>query len=608
MSGLALHEPHHDGSGLYLPKAPQALGDEVVVRLRVPHGTTLDHVVVRHVEDGEPRIAHASVDEETETDIWWRASFRAVNPHTNYRFLLSGGDLGYAWLTGAGIVGYDVPDADDFVVAVGAGGPDWHLDSVIYEIFPDRFASSGCAADTPGWALRRDWDTPPDGSGAISGRELYGGDLAGVEAHLDHVEALGANAVYLTPFFPAGSAHRYDAVSFDRVDPLLGGDAALASLLASAHARGMHVVGDLTLNHCGAEHEWFRAALADPSAPEHSFFTWNGDGYESWLGVASMPKFDHRSEDLSRRLFGGPDSVARRWLEGPDGLDGWRIDVANMAGRLGDVDVTHDVARRLRAAVEAAHPGGIAIAEHSHDPRFDLFGDGWHGVMNYTGFLRPAWCWLRSHDLPVELLRSFLGLPVAIPLLSGEAAVETMRRFRAGVPWPAVLHSWLLLDSHDTARFGAVAGSRERHLVGVGLQMTTPGVPMVWAGDEIGLGGLWGEDARRTMPWEHPETWDRELLEGYRRLIALRRSSDALARGGMRYVAVAPDAIAYLRETPTERVLCLASRSGHEPIRVPLAALGCAELEALTGDDAIVHDGSAVLGADGPAFTAWRLR
>ena len=134
MSRLVLHEPHHDGSEQYLPEPPRALGDEVVVRLRVPRGTTLDHVVVRHVEDGEPRIAHAAVDEETETDTWWRASFRAVNPHTNYRFLLSGGDLGYAWLTGAGIVGYDVPDADDFVVAVGAGGPDWHLDSVFYEI------------------------------------------------------------------------------------------------------------------------------------------------------------------------------------------------------------------------------------------------------------------------------------------------------------------------------------------------------------------------------------------------------------------------------------------------------------------------------------------
>jgi len=90
-----------------------------------------------------------------------------------------------------------------------------------------------------------------------------------------------------------------------------------------------------------------------------------------------------------------------------------------------------------------------------------------------------------------------------------DRAVESAKRaFRAGVPWQSTLHSWTLLDSHDSPRFRTVTKSREKQLVGVGLQMTTPGVPMVFAGDEIGLGGDWGEDARRTMPWSHGETWD----------------------------------------------------------------------------------------------------
>jgi len=173
-----------------------------------------------------------------------------------------------------------------------------------------------------------------------------------------------------------------------------------------------------------------------------------------------------------------------------------------------------------------------------------------------------------------------------------------MRRFRAGVPWSSTLHSWTLLDSHDTARFRMVAGSRARQVVGIGLQMTTPGVPMVFAGDEIGLEGDWGEDARRTMPWSKPETWDTELLETYRELVELRRSSGALARGGIRYVHVGGDAIAYLRETRSERLLCLASRAPHDPISVPYTTL-----ETLYGDDA--RDG--VLPADGPAFHVWRI-
>jgi alpha-glucosidase len=182
-----------------------------------------------------------------------------------------------------------------------------------------------------------------------------------------------------------------------------------------------------------------------------------------------------------------------------------------------------------------------------------------------------------------------------------------MRRFRAGVPWSSVLHSWTILDSHDTARFRTVAGSRERHLAGVGLQMTSPGVPMVFAGDELGLEGAWGEDARRTMPWSRPEVWDGELLAGYRRLIALRRSRRALARGGIRYAHVSDDAIAYLREAPGETVLCLAARAPHEQVRLPLASLGGRELETLAGEDAALAGREAALPAGGPAFHAWRV-
>jgi alpha-glucosidase len=227
--------------------------------------------------------------------------------------------------------------------------------------------------------------------------------------------------------------------------------------------------------------------------------------------------------------------------------------------------------------------------------------------MAYAGFTRPVWTWLRRDDLPGELATEFLGLPVPMPRLPGQALVETMRRFRAGVPWASVLNSWVILDSHDTARFRTVAGSRERQLVGVGLQMTTPGVPMVFAGDEIGLEGEWGEDARRTMPWSRPESWDTELRGRYRELVSLRRRSPALARGGIRYLHVAGDAVAYARETEGETVLCLATRATHDPLRVDLAALGGSELESLQGAVASVVDGEALLPGDGPAFHAWRV-
>jgi alpha-glucosidase len=602
---VSLATPHHDGSELYVVEQPTELGGEASVRLRVPRETAVDEVGLRYVRDGEPRSVVAEVDEETGTDVWWRATFPVWNPVTSYRWVLAGGDVRYAWVNGVGLIPHDVPDADDFIFSRAADGPEWHLRSVVYQIFPDRFASSGRNGSRPEWAVPREWDELPTGRGRNTPREFYGGDLAGIEAHLDHVEHLGANVIYLTPIFAATSTHRYDSSSFDRVDPLLGGDEALASLTAAAHRRGMRVIGDLTLNHVGVAHDWFTAARQDPNAPERELFYFDETlphGYESWLGVASLPKVNWSSPELRRRMA----AVARRWLEPPYELDGWRIDVANMVGRYGELGLTADVAREMRAAVDRDGET-VLIAEHGHDYRTDLLGDGWNGTMNYAGFLRPTWTWLRAARVPAELDKAFWGIPVGLPTLPGTAAVATMRAFRAGIPWASVLHSWALLDSHDTARFRVVAGSRERQLVGMGLQFTTPGVPMVFAGDEIGLEGDWGEDARRTMPWAHPETWEHQLLAGYRDLIALRRSSDALARGGIRYAHVGPDAIAYLRETRSERLLCLAVRAPHEAVHLPLTSLGCSSLETLVGEDAEIVTGDAVLPGDGPAFHVWRL-
>ena len=115
----------------------------------------------------------------------------------------------------------------------------------------------------PDWAVPARWTEPVYRvRGQDQGKQLYGGDLDGITDHLDHLERLGADVLYLTPFFPARSNHRYDASTFDRVDPVLGGDDALGRLTAEAHRRGMRVIGDITTNHTGDSHEWFVEARA----------------------------------------------------------------------------------------------------------------------------------------------------------------------------------------------------------------------------------------------------------------------------------------------------------------------------------------------------------
>jgi alpha-glucosidase len=602
-----LSRPHHDGSDVYVPERPSALGEDITVLLRVCRETPVEQVAVRYVRDQDPLVAAAEIDRETDSHTWWRATFPVWNPSTPYRWLLSGGSFGYTWLNGSGLQPFDVPDADDFVATPEPGGPDWHERSVVYQVFPDRFASAGLDVAPPEWAIPRAWDELPTGRGPETPFEWFGGDLVGLEQRLGHISELGANVLYLTPFFPAGSTHRYDASSFDEVDPLLGGNDALAALTKAAGERGIRVIGDLTTNHVGVGHPWFASALAG-SELERGFFYFDGDlpaGYECWYGVPSLPKLNYASAELRSRMYEGEHSAVRRWLEPPFALDGWRIDVANMTGRLHDVDLLPEVASGVRAAALRSRPDALVVAEHAHDARADLQAGRWYGTMNYRGFTRPVWQWLRGDELPAGV-SGFFELPVEIPRVSGAAAVETMTSFGAGVPWRSLLHSWLLLDSHDTARFRTIAGSRARQLVGVGMQMTTPGVPMIFAGAEIGLEGDWGEDARRTMPWDRPGTWDTEALEVYRGLIALRRESEALARGGMRYAHVSGDAIAYVRESPGETLLCLATRADHPEVRLSRAALGT-EPETLYGDDARIEGDEVVLPSRGPAFHVWRI-
>jgi alpha-glucosidase len=210
------------------------------------------------------------------------------------------------------------------------------------------------------------------------------------------------------------------------------------------------------------------------------------------------------------------------------------------------------------------------LAEHGHDASGDLDGDGWHGTMNYVGFSSPVWTFLRN---PEGVVPSF-GLPVPLPRRSGVAAVRTMREFLGRFGWRAFSCSWNILGSHDTPRIRTVTGSPERHRVAAGLQFTLPGVPMVFAGDEIGLEGVLGEDSRRTMPWDSRSSWDSATLEAYAALARLRREHVALRRGGLRWAHVSDDALVFLREHPEGSVLVTASRAGVGSLSLPAGPLG----------------------------------
>ena len=599
-----LGQPHHDGSALYVSNPYPALGESVTVRVRVPCDADVTAVHVRTTPDAEPVFTDAAVERTTGTETWWAAQVVCHNPVTNYRFILEGGPTAYQWLNGTGVHQRDVPDAADFRLTAFGAPPAWAGEAVVYQVFPDRFARSAGqdSRDVPEWAVPAGWDETPRLEPGVISRQLFGGDLDGITERLDHIAELGANVVYLTPFFPARSNHRYDASSFDQVDPVLGGDEALGRLVDAAHERGMRVLGDFTTNHTGDAHEWFVTAQQDPDAEERGYYFWEGEEYVAWLGVPSLPKLNYDSAPLRHRVFEDKEGVVRRWITGDSPLDGWRVDVANMTGRYRGQDLNHDIARQMRLAMDEAAPDALLVGEHCHDYTQDAQGDGWHGVMNYAGFTRPVWTWLRDRGHAPK----FLGSPLMVPRLGGASVMETMREFAAGVPWATVRHSFNLVGSHDTTRIRTLVGEDARQVdVAAGLLFTVPGIPMLTYGDEIGMEGEFGEDGRRPMPWGS-DGWDSRLLETYRGLIAARRSSPALREGGMRWVYADDETLVFLRETPSEVALVHCARDAHDPVVLSTRHLpGIAGARAAYGHGLALGEGTMTLTATGPQVSIW---
>ena len=558
---MNLIEAHHDGSEIFVSNSAPKIGQSVELKVRIPAKDRPNQVFVRLFHDGEPRTFELKKSKQSKIETWWSVKVEIQNTVTHYRFMLVD-KKSYRWLNGMGVFAHDVTDREDFQIIAKPSYPQWIKKAVFYQIFPDRFAKSEVKRELPSWALPKQWNDLPKGKDKTTGVEFYGGDLPGITSKISHIKNLGASAIYFTPAFPGRSNHRYDASSFDEIDPLLGGNSAMAEFSAAAHKNGLKIMGDLTTNHCGAGHPWIQKALKNSRSKTREFFYWDSKiphGYVGWWGLASLPKLNYTSHKLRGLIYRDKNSVIRKWLKPPYNFDGWRIDVGNMTGRYLDQDINQEIARGIRNAMDETKSDAWLVAENSDHSPADLDGFGWHGTMNYNGFARPLVNWLNQ---PKKSIPNFSQFAVPNPVFSGTGTVHVMRAFAAGIPWRSLVASMVLLDSHDTARFKTVVGAdRSRHLAGVATLLTYPGVPSIFAGDEIGLEGEWGEDARRTIDWENPEKWDGELFSEFKKLVEIRKSHDALINGGLRWVYITDSAFAYLRESKRESILVFISRS-----------------------------------------------
>jgi alpha-glucosidase len=473
-------------------------------------------------------------------------------------------------------------DAADFRLLAGYQAPAWVRNAVFYQVFPDRFADGDPSNNVRDGeyeyrglsAKARRWGEPP-AAGPQAMVEFFGGDLPGLTSRLEYLADLGASAIYLNPVFSGLSNHRYDVTDYENVDPHLGGNPALAALRQRMDALGLRYILDIVPNHCGVMHPWFQAALRDPQAPSAEYFTIRRrpDDYEAWLGVRTLPKLNYRSQALRQVMYAGPEAVFRRWLRPPYSADGWRIDVANMLARQGADQLGVEVGQGIRRAVKEENPAAYLLGENFFDASPQLQGDMWDAVMNYAGFSIPLWHWLTHFQAHV---RGDSQPAVAGPITT-QALVQAWGETRSAIPWVIARQQLNLLGSHDTPRLGALLGGDPALIrLAATLLFTYPGVPCIYYGDEIGLGGDGSAGPRQCMSWD-PATWDHDLRAFYQSLARLRRAAPALVDGGFQVLLTEGDTLVFQRDHPAQVILVAAQRGRTYrpafPLRVTDAAI-----------------------------------
>ena len=439
--------------------------------------------------------------------------------------------------------------------------PDWVKHAVFYQIFPDRFARSHRVSPPTGVRFKP-WGAPPDEQG------FQGGDLYGIVERLDYLVDLGVNALYLNPIFASAANHRYHTFDYFEVDPLLGGNEALRRLLDEAHSRGVRVVLDGVFNHASRGFWPFHHLLENGvNSPYLDWFIvedWplrpydeehRPHNYAAWWGLPALPKLNTENRDVQQYIF----SIARHWIE--FGVDGWRLDVPS------EID-DDEFWRSFRTVVKTANPEAYICGEIWGDGRRWLQGDQFDSVMNYI------FAWSTMSFFGGRTLRpGYQRMHYKLEPLDAAGFAETISYMLGLYDWEINLVQLNLLDSHDTARALWIMGEDVEALkLSVLFQMTMPGSPCIYYGDEIGMSAGDDPHCREAFPWYTEQTWNRPLREHYARAIALRHKHEVFRTGSFEIIYARGETLVFERRLEGS-VAYIVFNAGIDAVQVELDML-----------------------------------
>ena len=464
-----------------------------------------------------------------------------------------------------------------------------------------------------------DWNRFPE---QMDVRNFYGGDLQGVIDKMDYLQDLGVQVIYLNPVFVSPSNHKYDIQDYDYIDPHFGkivsdeGDLLwpgdkdntratryidrvtnkanleasnelFIHLVEEAHKRGMKVILDGVFNHCGSFNKWLDreriyeagkgyepGAYVAQDSPYHTFFKFYNEHswpynefYDGWWGHDTLPKLNYEG---SRELYEYIMRVAAKWVSPPFNADGWRLDVAADLGH--SPDFNHRFWRDFRRSVKSANPNAIILAEHYGDPSSWLQGDQWDTVMNYDAFMEPVTWFLTGMQKHSDDYRQDL-------LGNAESFWGAMGYHSACFATPSIQVAMNELSNHDHSRFLTRTNKKVGRMNTLGpdaanqgvnkavmreavlIQMTWPGAPTIYYGDEAGLCGFTDPDNRRTYPWGRE---DQELIAYHKAAIKVHKENQEFKTGSIKWMLTDYNMIGYARFTRDNHSLILINNNDHE--------------------------------------------
>ena len=421
--------------------------------------------------------------------------------------------------------------------------PEWFLNTIIYQIFPDRFnkAHDDRAKLKPNSFMYSDWNDLPvyvkDSEHRIIKWEFFGGNLKGIQEKIPYIKKLGAETVYINPVFEARSNHRYDTADYHKIDILLGGDEAFEELIDNMKKEKVHVVLDGVFNHTGKCSKYF-ANCKEPDSPYADWYTFNEDGtYDCWWGVDDLPAVNKNCKSFAEFAADSENSVVRYWSR--KGIDGWRLDVAD--------EISDVLLQKIRSAAEKEIKEPVVI------------GEVWENASNKISygqrkmyFTKPE---LHTHTNYVfrDSLLAFLD-----GSSSGYDLAEVFETIKETYPKHNFLAQVNMTGSHDVERLmtmmlNITKSDRRlaRDLVKCYslIQFTAAGVPLVYYGDETCLEGGKDPDNRRTYPWGKE---DKEMIEWFSKLAEMRKNNSTFIYGDAQYFGESDGNVFAMIRKPSE--------------------------------------------------------